>query len=83
MNENENFDVIIDDGSHKPSDQIKSFEILWPMLSDGGLYIIEDVQCEMSLKNDLAKLVPKSSIVTFDLRTQSKLVDSGIVLISK
>jgi len=37
------FDIIIDDGSHKSADVIKSFSILFNSLSDGGLYIIEDL----------------------------------------
>ena len=36
-------DVVLDDGSHVGRHQIKSFEILWPLLAEGGLYIIEDV----------------------------------------
>ena len=38
------FDVIIDDGSHKPSDVIKSFKILFNSLSKNGLYFVEDTQ---------------------------------------
>lgn len=37
------FNIVIDDGSHKPEDQILSFEILWDALADGGYYIIEDL----------------------------------------
>lgn len=38
-------DIIIDDGSHIPNHQIKSFEILFfDLLKDGGLYICEDCQ---------------------------------------
>lgn len=37
------FDLIIDDGGHKMSQQITSFRHLWPRLADGGLYIVEDV----------------------------------------
>jgi hypothetical protein len=37
------FDIIIDDGSHRSSDQITAFECLYPALNDGGIYIIEDV----------------------------------------
>jgi len=37
------FDVVLDDGSHRCSHQIKSFEALWPYVAPGGLYIIEDV----------------------------------------
>ena len=37
-------DIIIDDGSHINHHQIKSFEILFSFLKDGGIYIIEDTQ---------------------------------------
>lgn len=36
------FDIIIDDGSHKPAHQQISFKKLWPEVKPGGLYIIED-----------------------------------------
>ena len=36
-------DVVIDDGSHRARDQRASFEVLFPLLSFGGLYIAEDV----------------------------------------
>ncbi len=36
------FDLVIDDGSHQMSDQRASFELLYPRLTDGGLYICED-----------------------------------------
>jgi 23S rRNA U2552 (ribose-2'-O)-methylase RlmE/FtsJ len=39
----ETFDVIIDDGSHKLQHQIKSFELLLPVLNKGGRYFIEDI----------------------------------------
>jgi hypothetical protein len=36
-------DVVLDDGSHKGADQWASFETLFPLMNEGGLYIIEDV----------------------------------------
>lgn len=36
------FNLIVDDGGHKMDQQTISFETLWPALSDGGLYVIED-----------------------------------------
>ena len=42
------FDVILDDGSHINKDVIKSFELLFPLLNDNGLYIVEDTICYKS-----------------------------------
>ena len=36
-------DVVIDDGCHQPHAQAKSFQCLWPKLSPGGIYCIEDI----------------------------------------
>jgi hypothetical protein len=36
-------DIILDDGSHVAEHQIVSFQTLFPLLGDGGLYVIEDV----------------------------------------
>ena len=38
------FDVIIDDGSHRSPHIIKTFGLLFPLLKEGGLYVIEDTQ---------------------------------------
>lgn len=37
------FQLLIDDGSHKPRDQAATFRNLWPLLAPGGHYCIEDV----------------------------------------
>jgi hypothetical protein len=37
------FDVIIDDGGHRNSMILKSLEVLWPQLTSGGWYFIEDL----------------------------------------
>lgn len=36
-------DIIIDDGSHINSHIIKSFETLFPLLAENGIYVIEDL----------------------------------------
>nr|WP_314443905.1 class I SAM-dependent methyltransferase [uncultured Sphingomonas sp.] len=36
-------DLVLDDGSHRGEHQIASFEALFPRLSEGGLYMIEDL----------------------------------------
>lgn len=46
------FDYIIDDASHINSLTIKTFEILFPTLKSGGIYVIED--CETSYWEEIA-----------------------------
>lgn len=36
------FDFIIDDGSHQNAHQIMTFQTLFPLLKDGGIYVVED-----------------------------------------
>ncbi len=44
VNEIGEIDVIIDDGSHINEHVIKTFNILFPKLKTGGIYIVEDTQ---------------------------------------
>ena len=45
---NKKFDLIIDDASHWEHHQIESFELLKDRLLPGGIYLIEDIQCQES-----------------------------------
>lgn len=38
------FDVIIDDGGHRNAQILPSLQYLWPTITPGGLYFIEDLQ---------------------------------------
>ena len=38
-----NIDVLIDDGGHKMTQQIATFEELWPNITTGGIYLAEDL----------------------------------------
>jgi len=35
-------DIVIDDGGHTMEQQISAFEVIYPMMSDNGIYICED-----------------------------------------
>ena len=48
------FDVIVDDGSHRNVDMIQSFEMLFPLLRDNGVYIVEDTVCYKSPSHNVA-----------------------------
>lgn len=56
------FDIIIDDGSHLAEHQMKSFNWLFPKLTEHGIYVIEDTggvvgDTELKTINSLRKLV--------------------------
>lgn len=38
------FNIIIDDGSHRSIDTLRSFFVLFPRMVPGGYYVIEDIQ---------------------------------------
>ena len=48
------FDVIVDDGSHDPGDQIQTAYVLLPALAPGGIYVCEDIDidCRANLIGD-------------------------------
>lgn len=41
-------DVLIDDGSHIQAHMIQTFIALWPLVSEGGVYVIEDTHTNHS-----------------------------------
>ena len=63
------FDYIIDDGSHFIDHQIKSFQLLFKFLKEGGKYFIEDVRSENS---DVLKLFLDSQEVNYECYDFSK-----------
>ena len=42
------FDIVIDDGGHGIQQQQVSFDVLWPEVVPGGVYIIEDLESSMA-----------------------------------
>lgn len=58
-------DIIIDDGSHRSSDIIKTFEHYYPYLAEGGVYIAEDLHCSYWEKFEGGLFAPHSSIAFF------------------
>lgn len=60
-----NFDFIIDDGSHRSEDIIHSFSRYFPYLKDGGIYIAEDLHCSYWQDFNGGIFHPHSSISFF------------------
>lgn len=59
------FDLIIDDGSHQSSDIVRSFARYFSYLSDGGLYIVEDLHCSYWQEFEGGLFHPYSAIAFF------------------
>lgn len=59
------FDLIIDDGSHRSSDIIASFVNYFPSVSDGGMFVVEDIHCSYWYEFEGGLYFPYSSINFF------------------
>ena len=59
------FDIIIDDGSHRSSDIIKSFALYFPCVVEGGVFIAEDMHCSYWGQFEGGLFDPHSSISFF------------------
>lgn len=51
------FDLVIDDGSHAFEDILGTFETLWPRMSPGGVYVVEDWRTDASRPFDFMRLL--------------------------
>lgn len=45
IDKSESFDIIIDDGSHRSSDIVKTFANYFRCLANGGIFTVEDLHC--------------------------------------
>lgn len=63
------WDVVIDDGSHREADQLKSLEALWPHVSPGGFYAIEDLHAPAAVAGArVEQLVGAELVEYYDTR---------------
>ncbi len=59
------YDLIIDDGSHRSSDIIKTFCLYFPKLKEGGVFVVEDLHCSYWQEFEGGLFDPFSSISFF------------------
>ncbi|TIO62497.1 MAG: glycosyltransferase [Mesorhizobium sp.] len=59
------FDIIIDDGSHKSSDIIRTFALYFKSIEDGGVFIVEDLHASYWQEFEGGLYDPLSSISFF------------------
>lgn len=78
------WDVIVDDGSHKVRDQVATFDLLWPKVSEGGKYFVEDVAGDAELQALTKHLENVGvSFVVWDLRSIKGRFDDILVMVEK
>jgi Methyltransferase domain len=58
------FDIVIDDGSHWFADQRVSFDVLWPAVSEGGVYLVEDVHTSYLASYEGGRGVPQTFVAS-------------------
>mgnify|MGYP002009918454 FL=1 len=77
------FDIIIDDGSHKNSDQLNTLNHFYQYLVDGGFYVIEDYKFSDYFKHlndvDDIKIDELADHVLKKKRFSSSLVSSQVI----
>jgi len=77
-----NFDIVVDDGSHKIQHQLLSAKYLWSKMNKDGLYIIEDIQ-EPELDIPVLSLGFRTPTEIIDTREVSKRYDDILVVWKK
>ena len=77
------FDIIIDDGSHKNSDQLNTLNHFYQYLVDGGFYVIEDYKFSDYFRHlndvDDIKIDELADHVSKKKRFSSSLVSSQVI----
>lgn len=68
------FDLVIDDASHVLGPTRTSFEVLFPRLRPGGLYVVEDWNSECIIASHLARVLPDAADITDRLGAVSQVL---------
>jgi predicted O-methyltransferase YrrM len=70
----ERIDLVVDDASHVLGPTRTSFEVLFPRLRPGGLYVVEDWNSECITAAHLARVLPDLAAVTDRLGPITELI---------
>jgi hypothetical protein len=74
-------DLFIDDGSHRPADQALTAEVFLPLLSDHGVYVIEDVLPRQYYGTWCPELLPQPHrVVELDV---ANIMDDRLVILER
>jgi len=71
------FDIIIDDGSHRSGDQVATYNNFYPKLRSGGVYVIEDFTVRAGRR--IHQQIPNGEII--DRRHIKEIFDDQLFII--
>lgn len=74
------FDYVIDDGSHRVSDQIAAFDLIFPKMKKNGKYFIEDVNGDAAIKK-ISQHLEGHDFEVFDLRAIKNRYDDIVIMV--
>jgi predicted O-methyltransferase YrrM len=79
------FDLVLDDGSHEPYDQIKTARLFVPYISKNGLFICEDINqnYQKIVKDEFQKIANGNNMILewYDLRNVKNRFDDIVAVI--
>lgn len=75
------FDFIIDDGDHNGNTQVATWYNIWPLLKEGGIYVVEDV-ANIGYMHEQFEALHKSCTI-HDLRKVKGRRDDVLIVYTK
>ena len=85
----EGWDIILDDASHKPTDQVQAFRVWGPHIAPGGIFVIEDIDGRYSaevrsgLEAAATELGSFGPVEWYDLRSIKGQFDDIVAVIRR
>lgn len=82
---NTEFDIIVEDASHRPDHQIQHFKDFAPLVKMGGVYIVEDVGQLQAIETPIRQKAEELgfSFEVYDLRSVKNRSDDVLIVLRK
>jgi len=75
------FDLVVDDGFHDPHANLRTLIMVFPLISDSGAYVIEDIHNSMVDLWKLLSMTIEAELEIRDLSSERPETDDNILLI--